>query len=89
MDGSTTTPQLLDDRELEILIIATIAATSKRKKNVDRKKFFKFIKDSLETGLTRANFNGCQSELRVDTHMTSTLRGLGERGKAEMRCFRT
>ena len=87
MDGSTTTPQLLDDRELEILIIATIAATSKRKKKCGSEEVFKFVKDSLETVLTRANFDGCLSELRIDTHMTSTLRGMRERGKAEMRCF--
>ena len=38
LDGSPTAPQFVDEKELEILIIATIATLKRKKKNVNWKK---------------------------------------------------
>ena len=60
LDGSPTAPQFTDEKELEILIIATIATWKvKNKKWCGAEEVFNLVKDSLETGLKRENFNEC------------------------------
>ena len=44
LDESPTTPQLVDYKELEILIIATIANLRRKYKNVHRMKSFNLSK---------------------------------------------
>ena len=38
LDGSRTAPQIVDKKELEILIISTLASLKIKNKNVDRRK---------------------------------------------------
>ena len=38
LDGSLNTPQLVDDKQLEVLIVATIATLKRKTKNVNRRK---------------------------------------------------
>ena len=63
LDGSPTAPQLVDEKELEILIIATIATLKIKNKKCGPEEVFNLVKDSLETGLTRENFNECLGDL--------------------------
>ena len=51
----------VDEKELEILIIATIATLKNKKCGPEE--VFNFVKDLLETGLTRENFNKCLGDL--------------------------
>ena len=59
LDWNPTAPQLVDENELGILIIATIATLKRKSKKCGPKEVFKLVKDSVETGLTRENFNEC------------------------------
>ena len=61
LDWSSTAPQLVDEKELGIPKMAT-RATLKRNK-CGPKKVFKFVKGSVETALTRENFNECLGKL--------------------------
>ena len=63
LDGSPTIPQLVDDKELEILIIATIATLKRKNKKFGPAKLFKLVNDSLKTGHTKENFSECLGEL--------------------------
>ena len=63
LDGSPTAPQFVDEKELEILIIATIATLKIKNKKCGPEEVFNLVKDSLETGLTRENFNECLGDL--------------------------
>ena len=63
LDGSPTAPQFVDEKELEILIIATIATLKIKNKKCGPEEVFNLVKISLETGLTRENFNECLSNL--------------------------
>ena len=63
LDGSPTAPQFVDEKELEILIIATIATLKRKKKKCGLEEVFNLVKISLETGLTRENFNECLGNL--------------------------
>ena len=38
LDGSSTAPKFVDEKELEILIIATIDTLKRKRKNADRRK---------------------------------------------------
>ena len=51
----------VDEKELEILIIATIATLKNKKCGPEE--VFNFVKDLLETGLTLENFNKCLGDL--------------------------
>ena len=63
LDGSPTAPQFVDEKELEILIIATIATLKIKNKKCGPEEVFNLVKVSLETGLTRENFNECLGNL--------------------------
>ena len=63
LDGSPTAPQFVDEKELEILIIATVATLKRKKKKCGPEEVFNLVKISLETGLTRENFNECLANL--------------------------
>ena len=63
LDGSPTAPQFVDEKELEILIIATIATLKIKNKKCGPEEVFNLVKISLETGLTRENFNECLGDL--------------------------
>ena len=63
LDGSPTAPQFVDEKELEILIIATIATLKIKNKKCGPEEVFNLVKISLETGLTRENFNECLGNL--------------------------
>ena len=63
LGGSPTAPQFVDEKELEILIIATIATLKIKNKKCGRKEVFNLVKISLETRLTRENFNECLRNL--------------------------
>ena len=56
-DWSPTGPQLVDEKELGILIIVTIATLKIKNKKCGPKEVFKLVKDLVETGLTRERFN--------------------------------
>ena len=59
LDENPTTPQLVDKKELEMLIIVIIAILKRKKKKCGQKEVFNLVKDSLETGFTQENFNKC------------------------------
>ena len=63
LDGSPTALQFVDEKELEILIIATIATLKIENKKCGPEEVFNLVKNSLETGLTRENFNECPGNL--------------------------
>ena len=63
LDWCPTSPQLVDEKELGILIIATIDTLKRKNKKCGPKEVFKLVKDSVETGLTRENFNECLGQL--------------------------
>ena len=63
LDGSPTAPQFVDEKELEILIIANIATLKIKIKKCGPEEVFNLVKDSLETGFTRENFNECLGDL--------------------------
>ena len=63
LDWSPTAPQLVDEKELGILILTTIATLKRKNKKWGPKEVFKLVKDSIETGLTRENFNECLGHL--------------------------
>ena len=63
LDGSTTAPQFVDKKELEILIIDTIATLKIKNKKCGTKEVFNLVKISLETGLTWENYNDCLGNL--------------------------
>ena len=62
LDGSPTTSQLVDEKELEI-VIATIATFKRQNKKCGPKEAFKLVKGSLESCLTKENFNECLGQL--------------------------
>ena len=59
------TRQLVDNKELEMLITTTIATLkrNKNKKICGPEEVFKLVKDSLKTDGTRENFSECLREL--------------------------
>ena len=63
LGGSPTVPQFLDEKELEIIIIATIASLKRKIKQCGSEEVFNLVKDSLETALTRENVNECFGDL--------------------------
>ena len=52
LNGNPTTPQFVDEKELEILIITTLASLKIQNKKCRPEEVFNLVKDSLETGLT-------------------------------------
>ena len=54
---------MVDEKELGIVIIATIATLKRKNKKCGPDEVFKLVKDSVETGLTRENFNECLGQL--------------------------
>ena len=52
LEWSPTALQLVDEKELGILIIAAIATLKRKNKKCGPKELFKLVKDSVETGLT-------------------------------------
>ena len=52
LEWSPTAFQLVDEKELGILIIAAIATLKRKNKKCGPKELFKLVKDSVETGLT-------------------------------------
>ena len=57
LDGSPTAPLLVDNKELETLIMATIATLKRKIQKMWTGKVFKLVKDLLRTGLSRVNFH--------------------------------
>ena len=62
LDGSLNTPQLVDDKQLEVLIVATIATLKRKNKKCESEEVFKLDNESLETGFIGENFNECLGE---------------------------
>ena len=54
---------MVDENELGILIIATIATLRRKNKKFGPKQVSKLVIDSAETGLTKENFNECLGQL--------------------------
>ena len=50
---------IFNEKDLEILIIATIATIKVKNKKCGPEDVFSLVKDSLETGPTRENLNEC------------------------------
>ena len=48
---------------MRIVIIVTIVTLKRKNKKCEPKEVFKHVKDSVETGLTRENFNVCLGRL--------------------------
>ena len=63
LERSPTALQLVDEKELEILIIATTATLKIKNKKYGPKEVFKLVKDSVETGLSIENFHECLGQL--------------------------
>ena len=63
LDGSPTVPQFVNEKELEIILIATIASLKRKIKQCGSEEVFNLVKDSLETALTRENFYECLGDL--------------------------
>ena len=59
LDGSPTAPLLVDNKELETLIMATVATLKRKIQKIWTGKVFKLAKDLLRTGLSRVNFHEC------------------------------
>ena len=73
LDWSPTALQLVDEKELGILIIATIAILKRKNKKCGPKEVFKLVKDSIETGLTKENFNECLGQLISNKSVTRNI----------------
>ena len=63
VDGSPSKPQLVGDKELEILIMTNIATLKRKIKKYRSQKVFQLVKDSLENNLTKENLNECFGRL--------------------------
>ena len=77
LDKRPTAPQLVDEKDLEILIIAAIATLKRKKKKCGTEEVFNLVKDSLETCLAQENFNECLGYLisnKSAKHNTITSR---------------
>ena len=59
LDWSPTAHQLVSEKQLGILIIATTAILKTKNNKCGPKKVFKPVKDSVETGLTKENVSEC------------------------------
>ena len=78
LDESPTAPQLVDEKELEIIIIVTIATLKRKKKKFLPEEVFNLAKDSLETGFTQENFNECLGYLISNKSMKHNTINSGE-----------